>query len=228
MERLGAAGQVRAASARPRERDALWSAFCNGDIDIIGSDHSPCPARDEVGEISSKSGAGSPACSRPCRLARNTQRLSLPAHRCSSLRATRRTRFRLTSKGGIDAGLRCRPCAGRSQRRTRRARTPASSATAQPVRRAIAFAAPCAQRIRRGEIIYHGRRITAARRAASSARKELECNTSDTLAAATSADHLLHTPDTFVRAPLPGMRMPRPSCTRRPAIGADSPVHCRT
>jgi allantoinase len=103
------------------ERNALWTALIDGDIDLIASDHSPCPPA-----MKGEDGDFSASCVERRAQARSRSR------GCRSLdeRANGRSRRTWRSKGETRRGVRCGHCrlgsGGGVRCRVRAARAPAS------------------------------------------------------------------------------------------------------
>ena len=207
VERLGAVAKCAPPLRPAAERDALWAALLRGDVDIVGSRSLAGAARHEARRrISSASGAASPGCSPrwPC---------------CSNAALPAPQRIAAAASPPIPRGDSASPDKGAHRRRH-----------TMPISRWSTWTphTPCTRESlfqRHGLSPYVGRDVSrrgaahdrcAARRSSRTARSwaspaaewsaTISCSIWDTRVARTSADHLLHTPDTFVRAPLPGMK----------------------
>lgn len=101
--RIGAVAKCAPPLRSASEREALWHAVVRGDVDIIGSDHSPCPpdmkARENFFEI--WGGIAGVQTTLPVLIERG-----LDPHRIALTTATNGARrFRLANKGATDVGF---------------------------------------------------------------------------------------------------------------------------
>jgi allantoinase len=107
VERLGAVAKCAPPLRSGDERDRLWTELVDGHVDIVASDHSPSEPRLKEGDfVSAWGGIAGVQSTLAVLLDRGHHQRQLPLERIASLVAgTPARRFRIASKGQLDAGF---------------------------------------------------------------------------------------------------------------------------
>jgi allantoinase len=108
MLRIGAAAKCAPPLRSAHEREALWQAVLRNEVDIIGSDHSPCAPelKDRASFFEIWGGIAGVQTTLPVLLDRGFHARSLPLERVAALTATNGARrFRIAEKGTLAPGF---------------------------------------------------------------------------------------------------------------------------
>ena len=201
VERLGAVAKCAPPLRAKCEQNSLWTELLSGDVDIVGSDHSPSPPETEVRRFRPKAGAALLGVQSTLAVLLDRGHHAHGSRSKESVTARRppATHFRIAKKGRLvpepmpicDSG-----CfqVFRSPRRRPDATTSPESVHRSALRGAVQ------RTIRRGETIFNQGRLPREIPAYLLRPAKGRNATSRKNRSAHHADHLLQNPDTFVRA----------------------------